>query len=687
MDSRRRPSSSSPPSSLSVPLELPPSSQASSLTVPLLEDHGPLSAPLKTRPPPPQPPLSRVRLPPTRHWCILLGSTSSHLSYFDHGVDGVVVILAGGAVGVLLGTGVFDKTSSDADFESIPARSAACSIVMPAQRVVEVWPTQTRGCSSTAFGVTHVVLPFVEVSAKLTLDVQTNLAKCIPLMRAKCVYVLGALQGPLTDISNANTPTDAARLLTRYRLDGLSIQDFKSSKEKLQSAVPAIASAVKASMPAAILTMDVDVSNSDGFPSGVDQSLDWVNVRAYNVDSDTDKSNDLYANATTPSGVFDTWKARLTSPAKMNIGVCVDCSPRPPLGAVAAWATYGQQSAGGMTIDGSVTQLDLWATITQTVVASTNTSGLVIPTTLAPPVPTRAINASTVAPPTTNQTKAATKCGTTRPRLVEFWGSEVAGCETVPDGVTHIIFSFALVQGGVVVPTFQGSDASIAACVAKLHTKCVFVLASIGGDTNRDQMAAIADPVAFATSALALVQKFNFDGVDIDDESRGAAFSPARVLAYMQGLSSVFRPKKLLVSFDSYMYEADPAQCAATRCFPRGVEAYVDWINVMAYNVNLDPTAANAMYVAATQPSNIFSLWAALATPTKVVLGVCTTTADPLTSGCAYGPGPSNAVIAQWAAWSKAAGGMMVWTASKDAPMGYPLTNYILTQTGSAPKS
>lgn len=54
-------------------------------------------------------------------------------------------------------------------------------------------------------------------------------------------------------------------------------------------------------------------------------------------------------------------------------------------------------------------------------------------------------------------------------RTVVFWQSEVNGCEKVPVGVTHIVWGFALVADGVVVPTFQNSDAYVKSCVQSLR--------------------------------------------------------------------------------------------------------------------------------------------------------------------------------------------------------------------------
>lgn len=77
---------------------------------------------------------------------------------------------------------------------------------------------------------------------------------------------------------------------------------------------------------------------------------------------------------------------------------------------------------------------------------------------------------STAAGGDSNSSRPAS-CPTILPadRTVVFWQSEVDGCEKVPVGVTHIVWGFALVADGAVVPTFQNSDAYVQSCVQSLR--------------------------------------------------------------------------------------------------------------------------------------------------------------------------------------------------------------------------
>ncbi|KAJ0407227.1 hypothetical protein P43SY_008002 [Pythium insidiosum] len=273
---------------------------------------------------------------------------------------------------------------------------------------------------------------------------------------------------------------------------------------------------------------------------------------------------------------------------------------------------------------------------------------------------------------------APKNCGAVRDasqRTVVFWQSEVAGCEKVPDGVTHVVFGFALVDSkGRVTPTFQTSDATIKRCVESLK--------AIGGSTNNAELSAATDSQAFATSALAVVDKFGFDGLDIDDETVGAEFNATHAVGRVQATRAALRQRNpsLLLSYDVYVGEGEPSFCqneankAYTRCFPKELLASVDWINIMAYNVNQDSAGAAAIYDRALNTT--FVDWAAQLDGDwrKATIGVC------VSKSCAYGPGPSAAVIKRWDAFARQPGhgGMMVYAASGEVAEDFPVTRSVV---------
>ncbi|KDO25206.1 hypothetical protein SPRG_20785 [Saprolegnia parasitica CBS 223.65] len=262
-------------------------------------------------------------------------------------------------------------------------------------------------------------------------------------------------------------------------------------------------------------------------------------------------------------------------------------------------------------------------------------------------------------------------------RVAAFWMTEIGGCETIPDGVTHVYFAFAEIQAGLVNQSFQTSEANMTACVSALRKRCILVLGSIGGANASKYMKTVKDPQAFADSAMALIQKYKFDGIDMDDESVGPEFDGMRVLAYMKALYVAMKANgnSYLLTYDAFMYEGNLDTCKSAtyiRCWPVGLERYLDWVNVMAYNINDNPASANGMYMAATKPGDIFSRWVTLVTAPKVMIGTCSRDGD------AYGPCASAAVVSQWTKWATNYGGMMVWAGSKDVKYNYEVLNNII---------
>ncbi|KAG7377188.1 hypothetical protein PHYPSEUDO_012040 [Phytophthora pseudosyringae] len=276
--------------------------------------------------------------------------------------------------------------------------------------------------------------------------------------------------------------------------------------------------------------------------------------------------------------------------------------------------------------------------------------------------------------------------GAAKDRTVAFWQSEVAGCDTVPDGVTHVVFGFALVADGVIESKFQSADATISQCVKQLHERCILAMGSIGGSTNNQDMSEVANATLFAESAASLVAKFGFDGLDLDDETVGTEFSADRTVEKLKATREVLDAAgstSSLLTYDAYFYEGDTSVCSAedmaaySRCFPTGVLDYVDWVNIMAYNVNQDNDTAAAIYAAAE--STTFAAWGtqlggnfSLAT-----IGLC------VGGGCAYGPGPNSTVIAEWEQFARQEGygGMMIYSASAEVSDDYPVTRSIISST------
>ncbi|KAH7467231.1 hypothetical protein PRIC2_010960 [Phytophthora ramorum] len=281
---------------------------------------------------------------------------------------------------------------------------------------------------------------------------------------------------------------------------------------------------------------------------------------------------------------------------------------------------------------------------------------------------------------------SASSCSTVaaQDRTVAFWQSEVAGCDTVPDGVTHVVFGFALVADGEIKPSFQSSDANIKQCVEQLHARCISAMASVGGSTNNQNMSKVANATLFAASAVALVSKFGFAGLDLDDETVGSDFDADRAVAMLKATREALDAAgstAALLTYDAYFYEGDASVCAAeasaaySRCFPTGALDYVDWVNIMAYNVNQDNDTAAGIYAAAE--STTFAAWGTQlgGNYSLATIGLC------VGGGCAYGPGPNATVIAEWEQFARQEGfgGMMIYAASSEVADDFPVTRSIIS--------
>ncbi|RLO06476.1 hypothetical protein DYB28_009260, partial [Aphanomyces astaci] len=557
------------------------------------------------------------------------------------------VLLAGAIVGVLFGAGVFQDSAEVAAQKAFaaaakavaPRDAARCPVIPPGKRLIEQFASQRRGCASVTEGVTHVVLTYADLATLSFQLKDVDVLTCVSDLHKRCIYVLGGIGGDKA-FDTSSVAADAVSLVNKFKLDGISVHDLSSQTSTLPY-MTALSTALKASVASTTLSYDVFYSELDKtllncgtrcFADGVQDVVDWITVLAYSVSSDPVLASDVYADAI--SGVFDPWKAKLQG--KLNIGVCIDCGygPGPTIDDISIWANYSQ-SVGGMSVYGTDRMYAIQAILRPM------------------PLPLRSSNISS-------------SCGSNdgAPRVVLFWGSEVGGCESIPRGVTHVIMSFSLVQDGNVTLSLQGNDATL-------------LLVSIGGETNSEAIAGLVDVDRFAASAVALVDKFNFDGVDMDDETRGK-YDPAHVIAYMTSLSNALRPRGKLLTIDAFYYDAVPDKCAAVtgRCFPKQVEPLVDWVHVMAYNVDLDVAKAQAVYASAI--NDTFSAWTAVLPPPKMVVAVCTEASNSLYRGCAFGPGPSLAVVTLWTQWSRASGGgMALWAGSKDQFLNYTYTTLL----------
>ncbi|OQR96364.1 carbohydrate-binding protein [Achlya hypogyna] len=262
-----------------------------------------------------------------------------------------------------------------------------------------------------------------------------------------------------------------------------------------------------------------------------------------------------------------------------------------------------------------------------------------------------------------------------------FWQTYTDGCldfikTDAFKYITHVYWGFALInnQTGAVSQSFQGNDAT-------LQTKCVKQYASIGGQTMRTNFLALNTPAKIATfgeTAAKLVQKFGFDGIDIDDESGNVlaggdwkTTASTNVEAYLTSLRSNLDalPRKAQepaygVTWDEFFTSLDPTCNTATgdyqRCYDPKITPLVDQVNIMAYNAETAATYDNLLM------TTVPTAWTAVIPATKLVMGGCVGT--PTDQGaCSYGATPTGKQLAAYAAdGATKYGGTMLWTGSTD---------------------
>ncbi|EQC33826.1 hypothetical protein SDRG_08509 [Saprolegnia diclina VS20] len=269
-----------------------------------------------------------------------------------------------------------------------------------------------------------------------------------------------------------------------------------------------------------------------------------------------------------------------------------------------------------------------------------------------------------------------------------FWQTYTDGCLDFVKSdafqyITHIYWGFALInnQTGEVAQTFQGNDATLQTCVNAIKKKCVKQYASIGGQTERANFLSLNTPAkiaAFGKSAAALVQKFGFDGIDVDDESGNLLAkgdwktnASPNVASYLTSLRTNLNalPRKSQepaygLTWDEFFTSLDPTCNTPSgdyqRCFDPALASLVDEVNIMAYNAETGVTYDTLL------TTTVPTLWTAAIPPAKLIMGGCVGT--PKDQGaCSYGASPSSAQLVGYATDGAAKyGGTMLWTASTD---------------------
>ncbi|ETV80418.1 hypothetical protein, variant 2 [Aphanomyces astaci] len=233
--------------------------------------------------------------------------------------------------------------------------------------------------------------------------------------------------------------------------------------------------------------------------------------------------------------------------------------------------------------------------------------------------------------------------------------------------VTHVMWSFSTLRAdGSVEQNLQyWDDKHIKNCMAQLRMRCIKSIVALGGANNRDMFYGLRQPEnveRFTASAVSLVKKYGFDGIDVDDETANMVINKGKwkdfhgqtVVDYLTALRKgrgftsreIYRyicvqfialdkarvpdEPRYILSWDEFPQSWTPSDCEIYnnndgwhRCWEPRITDLVDWVNIMYYNMFGYPQFGNPFYdlMAKHLPERVLP---AIKDPNKIVLGACT---------------------------------------------------------------
>lgn len=170
--------------------------------------------------------------------------------------------------------------------------------------------------------------------------------------------------------------------------------------------------------------------------------------------------------------------------------------------------------------------------------------------------------------------------------------------EVKPEYVTHINYAFGHVQGSFRGVGIANEDRFKAVIALKKQAPHLKVLLSIGGwgSGNFSEMAADADNrLAFAKDCKRVIDEYGIDGIDIDWEfptssSAGISSSPEDTKNY----NLMMRDIREAIGNDKLLTLA--TVCSADYIDFAGILPYVDFVNIMAYDMENPPKHNAPLY-------------------------------------------------------------------------------------------
>lgn len=175
--------------------------------------------------------------------------------------------------------------------------------------------------------------------------------------------------------------------------------------------------------------------------------------------------------------------------------------------------------------------------------------------------------------------------------------------EVKPEYVTHINYAFGYVQGfrAVGISNEERLKSVVALKKQASHLK---VLLSIGGwgSGNFSEMAADADNrLAFATDCKRVIDEYGLDGIDIDwefptSDMAGISASPNDTHNY----NLMMRDIRQAIGSDKLLTLA--TVCSADYIDFEGIMPYIDFVNIMAYDMENPPKHNAPLYQSSKFP-------------------------------------------------------------------------------------
>ncbi|OQR84499.1 hypothetical protein ACHHYP_13297 [Achlya hypogyna] len=267
--------------------------------------------------------------------------------------------------------------------------------------------------------------------------------------------------------------------------------------------------------------------------------------------------------------------------------------------------------------------------------------------------------------------------------------------------VTHVYWAFAtLSPTGAVSQSLQyWNDTAIMNCMSELRMRCIKQLISIGGAESRDSFFALRDEKAldlFAKTSISVVKKFDFDGIDMDDESGNQPQAQFKwketqapvvfkyLTALRKGLDEIQVPDepRYLLTWDEFPTSLDGPDEGYTgcslvtdggwfRCYDKKITPLLDWVNIMLYNIAAGDGYAKMMN------RRIPLYWVPAIGADKLLIGACSSL------GCVEPVPPPGQSYRNAYNGSVLYKGSMLWSATNDVLYDNGQTMKTMGQAGN----